>query len=62
MWVYLTSGTTGPRDGRLQQLFRDLHAGTQHVVNGPMAIRNTGRELAGLAEGQRWVGLDLTEA
>jgi indole-3-acetate monooxygenase len=62
MWVYLTSGTTALRDGRLQQLFRDLHAGTQHVVNSPMVIRNTGRELAGLAEGQQWIGLDLTDA
>jgi indole-3-acetate monooxygenase len=60
-WVYLASGTTGLRAGRLQQIFRDLHAGTQHITSAPMVVRATGRELAGLAEGQEWVGLELTD-
>jgi len=43
----------------MQRLFRDMHAGIQHVTSSPPVFQALGRELAGLAEGQRWVFLDL---
>jgi hypothetical protein len=36
-----------------------MHAGTQHITSAPPVIRHTGRELAGLAEGKKWVFLEL---
>jgi acyl-CoA dehydrogenase-like protein len=58
--VYKSAGTVALRSGTIQRLFRDMHAGTQHVTSAPPVIRNAGRELAGLAEGKTWVFLDLT--
>ena len=57
--VYAASGTSGLRAGPLQKLFRDTHAGTQHISSGPGVRRNTGRALAGLAQGKTWKFLDL---
>jgi alkylation response protein AidB-like acyl-CoA dehydrogenase len=57
--VYRSAGTTALRSGALQQYFRDMHAGTQHVTSAPGAIENCGRVLAGLAPGQSWYFLDL---
>jgi hypothetical protein len=48
-FVYTSSGTVALRSGVIQRLFRDMHAGTQHVTSALPVIRNTGRELAGLA-------------
>jgi indole-3-acetate monooxygenase len=59
MFVYLTSGTTGLRSGTIQRFFRDVHAGAQHVTSGPGVVRNAGRALARLAEGQHWNFGDL---
>lgn len=53
-FVYLAGGTTSLRAGKIQQLFRDVHAGTQHVTSSPVVIRACGRELAGLAPGEVW--------
>jgi alkylation response protein AidB-like acyl-CoA dehydrogenase len=61
-FVYTTAGTIALRQGTIQRLFRDMHAGTQHVTSAPPVIRNAGRELAGLAEGKKWVFLDLADA
>lgn len=61
-FVYKTAGTVALRAGTLQRLFRDMHAGTQHITSAPGVIRATGRELAGLASGKRWVFLDLVDA
>ena len=61
-FVYKTAGTVALRAGTLQRLFRDMHAGTQHITSAPPAIRATGRELAGLATGKRWLFLDLVDA
>jgi hypothetical protein len=47
------------RGGTIQRLFRDMHAGTQHITSAPPVIRNAGRELAGLADRKKWVFLDL---
>jgi alkylation response protein AidB-like acyl-CoA dehydrogenase len=59
MFVYKSGGTTALRDGTIQQLFRDMHAGTQHVTSSPPVIQECGRELTGLADGQSWVFLGL---
>jgi indole-3-acetate monooxygenase len=58
-FVYKSAGTTALRAGTLQRLFRDMHAGTQHVTSAPPVFRAVGRELVGLAGGQRWQFLDL---
>ncbi|WP_033289024.1 hypothetical protein [Amycolatopsis jejuensis] len=54
-FVYSGSGTRALRDGLVQRLFRDVHAGTQHITSSRTILQWAGRELAGLAEGQRWV-------
>jgi indole-3-acetate monooxygenase len=36
-----------------------MHAGTQHIMPSPPVIQAVGKELAGLAEGQRWFFLGL---
>lgn len=58
-FVYTSAGTVALRSGTIQRLFRDMHAGTQHITSAPPVIRSAGRELAGLAEGKRWVFLEL---
>jgi alkylation response protein AidB-like acyl-CoA dehydrogenase len=60
-FVYNTAGTIALRAGTIQRLFRDMHAGTQHVTSAPPVIRNAGRELAGLAGGKKWRFLDLVD-
>jgi hypothetical protein len=59
LFVYKSAGTAALRAGTIQRLFRDMHAGTQHVTSAPPVFRAVGRELAGLAEGSRWVFVDL---
>jgi hypothetical protein len=61
-FVYKSAGTMGLRAGTIQRLYRDMHAGTQHVVCSPPVFRQIGRELAGLAEGQSWRFLELVDA
>jgi alkylation response protein AidB-like acyl-CoA dehydrogenase len=60
-FVYNSAGTIALRAGTIQRLFRDMHAGTQHITSAPPVIRNAGRELAGLAERKKWVFLDLVD-
>jgi alkylation response protein AidB-like acyl-CoA dehydrogenase len=60
-FVYQTAGTTGLRAGTVQRLFRDMHAGTQHIIASPPVYQAVGRELAGLAEGQKWQFLNLVD-
>jgi hypothetical protein len=55
MFVYRSAGTSGLRAGTIQRLFRDMHAGTQHLLVSPPVFRAIGLELAGLAVNQRWV-------
>ena len=59
LFVYRSAGTMALRAGVIQRLFRDVHAGTQHVIASPPVYRALGRELAGLADGQSWHFLDL---
>jgi indole-3-acetate monooxygenase len=58
-FVYASGGTSALRDGLIQRLFRDVHAGTAHITSGPQVLRECGRELAGLAAGESWVVLAL---
>lgn len=58
-FVYKSAGTLGLRAGTIQRLFRDMHAGTQHVTASPPVFQNAGRELAGLAPDGKWVFLNL---
>ncbi|MFC7591440.1 acyl-CoA dehydrogenase family protein [Nonomuraea antimicrobica] len=60
-FVYASGGTSTLRDGLVQRLFRDVHAGTQHITSGPQVLRECGRELAGLAQGQSWVIFTLED-
>jgi alkylation response protein AidB-like acyl-CoA dehydrogenase len=61
MFVYLAGGTTALRSGPIQRLFRDLHAGSQHMIVSPAVQRLEGRELAGLAEGKTWRFIELVD-
>jgi alkylation response protein AidB-like acyl-CoA dehydrogenase len=58
-FVYKSAGTLALRAGTIQRLYRDMQAGTQHITSSPPVFRAAGRELAGLADGKRWVFLDL---
>src|SRR5215470_8043571 len=60
-FVYKSAGTLALRAGTIQRLYRDMHAGTQHITSSPPVLRAAGRELAGLADGKRWVFLDLVD-
>jgi alkylation response protein AidB-like acyl-CoA dehydrogenase len=60
-FAYLAGGTTALRDGTMQRVFRDLHAGTQHLTSSPPVIREIGRELAGLAPGKTWQFVQLVD-
>ena len=58
---YTAAGTVALRAGTMQRLFRDMHAGTQHITSAPPVIRNAGREIAGVAGGKKWLFLDLVD-
>jgi len=60
-FAYTAAGTVALRAGTMQRLFRDMHAGTQHITSAPPVIRNVGRELAGLAPGKKWLFFDLVD-
>ena len=59
MFAYASAGTMALRSGTLQRLFRDMHAGIQHVTSSPPVFQAIGRDLAGLASGSEWRFLDL---
>ena len=61
LFVYKSAGTTGLRAGTIQRLFRDMHAGTQHLIASPPVFRALGRELAGLAPKASWRFVDLVD-
>jgi hypothetical protein len=60
-FTYKSEGTTALRAGTLQRLFRDVHAGTQHITSAPGVIKAAGKELAGLAPGHQWMFLDIVD-
>ncbi|NRQ37627.1 acyl-CoA dehydrogenase [Nonomuraea sp. NN258] len=59
-FVYASGGTSALRDGLIQRLFRDAHAGSAHITSGPQVLQECGRELAGLAPGHTWSTFALT--
>jgi alkylation response protein AidB-like acyl-CoA dehydrogenase len=61
-FAYKAAGTQALRAGALQHLFRDMHAGTQHITSSPPVYAAIGRELAGLAKGKQWLFLNLVDA
>ena len=61
VFVYGAAGTTALRSGTIQRVFRDLHAGTQHMIVSPPVRQTIARELAGLAEGKVWRFMDLVD-
>lgn len=62
LFAYKSAGTLALRAGTLQRLFRDMHAGTQHITSAPPVYGAIGSELLGLAEGKRWQFLSLVDA
>jgi alkylation response protein AidB-like acyl-CoA dehydrogenase len=60
-YAYKTAGGMALRDSTLQRCFRDMHAGTQHFLTRSHVLSECGRELAGLAPGQHWTLLGLTD-
>jgi alkylation response protein AidB-like acyl-CoA dehydrogenase len=61
MFAYKAVGTQALRAGTIQHLFRDMHAGTQHITSSPPVYASIGRELAGLAKGKKWLFLNLVD-
>jgi hypothetical protein len=59
MFAYASAGTVALRASTLQRLFRDMHAGIQHVTSSPPVFQAIGRDLAGLAPPSTWRFLDL---
>ncbi|GAA1382242.1 acyl-CoA dehydrogenase family protein [Pseudonocardia kongjuensis] len=60
-FAYRSAGTSALRAGTMQRLYRDVHAGTQHITSGPAVVRASGRELAGLTS-DNWFMLDIPGA
>ena len=61
LFAYKAAGTAALRAGPIQHLFRDMHAGTQHITSSPPVYASIGRELAGLAKGKKWLFLNLVD-
>jgi indole-3-acetate monooxygenase len=59
--AYLAGGTTALRSGPIQRIFRDLHAGTQHMIVSPPVAQTIGRALSGLAQGKVWRFMELVD-
>jgi alkylation response protein AidB-like acyl-CoA dehydrogenase len=57
-FAYFAAGGVSLRESTIQRCFRDVHAGTQHVLASIFG-KDAGRELLGLAEGQTWQGMAL---
>jgi alkylation response protein AidB-like acyl-CoA dehydrogenase len=60
-FAYKTGGGMALRDSAIQRCFRDMHAGTQHFLTRSHVLAECGRELAGLAPGQEWTLLGLSD-
>ncbi len=60
-YAYRTAGGTALRTSVIQRCFRDMHAGTQHFLVGPVILRECGKELAGLAEDKAWSLMGLVD-
>jgi len=61
LFAYREAGGTSLRDSAIQRYFRDMYAGTQHITSSVPVLRQCGRDLAGLAQGQVWAFLGLVD-
>jgi alkylation response protein AidB-like acyl-CoA dehydrogenase len=61
-FAYASGGTTALRAGSIQRCFRDIHAGTQHMIVSPPVLAGTGLVLAGLAPEKKWLFMSLIDA
>jgi alkylation response protein AidB-like acyl-CoA dehydrogenase len=61
-WVFDASSSIALRPGTMQRHFRDLKTGAQHITSSRLPLQSAGRMLAGLAEGQKWLFLELGDA
>lgn len=59
--AYRMAGGHSLRAGVMQRIYRDLHAGSQHITTSYKILASCGRELAGLAEGKIWTLVDLMD-
>ena len=50
------------RNTAMQRCFRDIHSGTQHAATSPLTLRETGKELLGMAKGKVWGMRGLIDA
>lgn len=57
--VHRLSGTKAIWPSDIQQYFRDMHTGTQHVTSGFPVPENCGKILAGLAPDHDWLYMDI---
>ncbi len=60
-FTYKAAGGVALRESVVQRCFRDMFAGTQHFLTTPTVLKECGRELAGLADGQVWNILGLVD-
>ena len=51
-FIYLAGGTTALRRGTMERLYRDVHAGTQHVTSSPNVWQTCGARAARRGRGQ----------
>jgi alkylation response protein AidB-like acyl-CoA dehydrogenase len=61
-FVFTAAGTKSLRAGTIQRFYRDLHAGAAHIMSAPPVLRDAGRELAGIADGQHWFYAGLVDS
>jgi len=59
--AYRMAGGEALRNGAIQRVYRDAHAGSQHITTSHKILASCGRELAGLAEGKIWTLVDLID-
>lgn len=57
--VHKLAGTQAIWPSAIQQYFRDMHTGTQHVTSAFPVPENCGKVLAGLAPGHDWLYMDV---
>lgn len=56
-WAFKMAGGVALREGVVQRCFRDAYAAMQHFIVSPTMLQECGRELAGLAKGEKWTVL-----
>ncbi|MGF6919421.1 acyl-CoA dehydrogenase family protein [Paraburkholderia sp. 40] len=61
-FAFKAAGGVSLRNGIIQRIYRDMHAGSQHITSSPVMLSECGKELAGLAPGKQWSFLGLVDA